>query len=185
MGSVRLVRRAAAACALGVLACGCAPTGDDSAPDAGEGQEATIEWISDGDSLRLTNGSKVRLLQVDAPERDTDCYGHGATQALIALIPKGTEVTLQRDAALDDADTYGRLLRYVFVGNENVNLALVESGAAAPYFFRKERGRYAGDLLAAAKRARDAGRGLWGACPKAELNTGLGSVSGSASTERR
>ena len=59
----------------------------------------------------------------------------------------------------------------MLVGDLNVNLELVRVGAAAPYFFRNERGRFAADLLDAAGDARDARRGFWGACPGAELNT--------------
>ena len=76
---------------------------------------------------------------------------------------------------------HGRLLRYVFVGRRNVNVELVREGAASPYFFRNDRGRYADDLLDAVDEAREARRGFWGACPGAELNTGLGSVTGPAS----
>ena len=50
---------------------------------------------------------------------------------------------LVRDPALDATDRYGRQLRYVFAAGTNVNLALVRAGAASPYFFRRERGRYA------------------------------------------
>ena len=61
-------------------------------------------------------------------------------------------------------DQYGRLLRYVHVGDRNVNLELVRRGAAAPYFFHGEHGRYASELENAGEAARDAGRGMWGAC---------------------
>ena len=59
-----------------------------------------------------------------------------------------------------------------------MNVELVREGAASPYFFRNDRGRYADDLLDAVDDAREAHRGFWGACPGAELNTGLGSVTG-------
>ena len=137
-----------------------------------------VERVNDGDTLTLANGAKVRLVQVDAPELETDCYGRSALGALAALAPRGTRVRLVRDPRLDDRDRYGRLLRYVFVGDENVNVALVRSGAASPYFFRNERGRYADELLDAVDEARGARRGYWGACPRAELNTGLGSITG-------
>jgi micrococcal nuclease len=139
---------------------------------------AVVEWVNDGDTLTLTSGAKVRLVQIDAPELETDCYGRAALEALAALAPKGTRVTLTSDPGLDDRDAYGRLLRYVFVRDENVNVELVREGAASPYFFRKERGRYAGDLLDAVGDARSSHRGYWGACPGAELNTGLGSITG-------
>jgi micrococcal nuclease len=139
---------------------------------------AVVEWVNDGDTLTLANGGKVRLLQIDAPELETDCFGRAALQALIALAPKGTRVSLAADPKLDDRDRYGRQLRYVFVQGENVNVELVRAGAASPYFFRKERGAYAEELLDAVDEARQARRGYWGSCPGAELNTGLGSVTG-------
>lgn len=139
---------------------------------------AVVERVNDGDTLTLTSGAKVRLVQIDAPELETDCYGRTALKALLALAPRGTHVTLAADPSLDDRDAYGRLLRYVFVRGENVNVALVREGAASPYFFRNTRGRYAGELLGAADEARAAGRGFWAACPGARLSPGLGSITG-------
>ena len=164
-----------------VLATGC-QTGTETGATTGQAParaaNAVVEWVNDGDTLTLTNGAKVRLVQVDAPELETDCYGRPALKALIALTPKGTRVRLVRDPGLDERDRYGRLLRYVFVGNENVNVALVRTGAASPYFFRNERGQYSRELLDAVAEARRAHRGYWSACPRAELNTGLGSITG-------
>jgi micrococcal nuclease len=51
-----------------------------------------------------------------------------------------------------------------------VNLELVRRGAAAPYFYDRERGRYASRLLDAATAARAARRGLWRASPSTELD---------------
>jgi micrococcal nuclease len=152
-----------------------------------------VARINDGDTLTLRGGVKVRLVQVDAPELTTDCYGRAARRALAALVPEGTRVRLVRDPALDDTDRYGRLLRYVLVGDRDVNVELVRRGAASPYFFRGDRGEHAAELLDAVASARgehadelldavDAARderaGYWGACPAATLNTGLGSITG-------
>jgi len=134
--------------------------------------------VNDGDTLTLRGGAKVRLVQVDAPELTSDCYGRAAQRALVALVPQGTRVRLVRDPALDDTDRYGRLLRYVLVGDTDVNVELVRRGAASPYFFRNERGEHAGELLDAVDAARDERAGYWGACPAAKLNTGLGSITG-------
>ena len=60
----------------------------------------------------------------------------------------------------------------------NVNVALVRQGAASPYFFRGDRGRYAPDLLDAVDDARASDRGYWGACPDARLDPGRGSITG-------
>ena len=51
-----------------------------------------------------------------------------------------------------------------------MNVALVRRGAAAPYFYRGERGRYANALMAAALAAKGQKRGLWKACPTTRLD---------------
>jgi micrococcal nuclease len=145
-------------------------------PRAGAGVVASI---NDGDSLRLRDGRRIRLVQIDAPEDPAECFGRAATRVLVRLAPRGTAVRLVADPALDERDAHGRLLRYVFAGGRNVNLALVRAGAAAPFFFRGARGRYAGALLEEAREARASGRGLWGACPGTRLAPGRGIDTGS------
>lgn len=125
---------------------------------------ATVASITDGDTLRLTNGARVRLLQIDTPELAGECYARAARTALLNRVPAGSRVVLEVDPALDRVDRYGRLLRYVHRGRVNVNVALVKAGAAAPYFYGGERGAYATRLLSEALRAKAARRGLWGAC---------------------
>jgi micrococcal nuclease len=134
--------------------------------------------VNNGDTLRTTSGARIRLVQIDAPELHTDCYGKAALAALRRLAPAGTEVTLVRDPDLDATDRYGRLLRYVVVGGRSVNLELVREGAASPYFFHGDVGRYARDLLTAVDEAKAASLGYWGSCPQARLDTRLGSITG-------
>ena len=76
---------------------------------------------------------------------------------------------VQVDAPELGVECWGRLLRYVYADGRNLTLELVRIGAAAPYFYRGERGRYARRLLAAAREARTERRGLWGACPGTRL----------------
>jgi micrococcal nuclease len=131
----------------------------------------TVASITDGDTLRLADGRRVRLVQIDTPELGTgECYSRAARRALLQRVPLGSRVVLERDPALDDVDRYGRLLRYVHRGTMNVNVALVRAGAAAPYFYDGDRGRHAGRLMSEALAARVARRGLWGACPQARLD---------------
>lgn len=137
-----------------------------------------VARVNDGDTLTLTSRAKVRLVQVDAPELTTDCYGRRAMRALVELVPRGARVRLVRDPELDEHDRYGRLLRYVFVGETDVNVELVRRGAASPYFFRNERGAHAEELLDAVEEARAERAGYWGACPAARFDTGLGSITG-------
>ena len=125
---------------------------------------ATVDWVTDGDTLRIRGGERVRLLQIDAPEAGEECYAGRATAELVRLTPSGARVVLEPDPDLDLRDRYGRLLRYVYRGQVNVNVELVRRGAATPYFYDGDRGRYAAPLLAAVAEARRARRGLWGAC---------------------
>jgi micrococcal nuclease len=138
---------------------------------AGVGGRAIVVSVHDGDTVTLAGGARVRLLQIDTPELGSgECYSRAARTALIQLVPLGSAVTLQADPALDRVDRYGRLLRYVWRAGTNVNLRLVREGAAAPYFYRGDRGRYADALMAAARGAKSARRGLWKACPGTVLD---------------
>lgn len=127
--------------------------------------------VNDGDTLTLRGGRKVRLLQIDTPELGAgECYSEAAWVALRTLAPIGTPVVLESDPALDRTDRYGRLLRYVKRDGLSVNIELVRRGAAAPYFQRGNRGRYAASLMRAARKARATKQGLWKACPSTVLN---------------
>ncbi|MEX2032462.1 MAG: thermonuclease family protein [Dehalococcoidia bacterium] len=127
-----------------------------------------IDHVTDGDTVVLTNGQRVRLVQIDTPEVyfGAECYGPQASAIARRLLPPGAPVRLTAEPATDRVDQYGRLLRYVIRARDglNVNLRLVAIGAAAPYFYDGRRGRYAARLEALAKRARRLHLGLWGAC---------------------
>jgi micrococcal nuclease len=138
-----------------------------------------VDRVADGDTIAVTGRSRVRLVQIDTPELGGECYGRRAAADLRRLIPPGTAVRLQADPRLDQVDRYGRLLRYVFRGGMNVNLALVARGDATVWLYDGARGRYAATLLWAARRARSKRRGLWGAC------TAVWNPLGPATTSRR
>jgi micrococcal nuclease len=142
---------------------------DGSAAPAGE--RARVARVVDGDTIDLANGARVRLLQIDTPEPGTgECYSRAAGRELRRLLPSGATVALEPDPQLGRVDAYGRLLRYVRRNGVNLNLELVRRGAATVWLYRGERGRYAERLLSAARSARSARRGLWGACPNAVWN---------------
>jgi micrococcal nuclease len=161
--SGRALRSLLALLALGALACA---HGSDAAP----GARAVVASVQDGDTLTLTTGLRVRLVQIDTPELSGECYSRAARTKLLQLVPLGSQVVLASDPRLDQVDRYGRLLRYVRKGTMNVNVALVRAGAAAPWFYDGAHGRYASRLLSEAIRAKAARRGLWGACPRTVLD---------------
>jgi micrococcal nuclease len=135
-------------------------------------QAATlISRIYDGDTVTLSTGEKVRLLQMDTPELSpSECYAKESKLALAKLLASPGTLSMRTDPSLDKVDKYGRLLRYLFKGDLNVNLKMVEIGAAAPYFYRSERGLYADKFLVAANSAKKKSLGLWQKCPGTVLN---------------
>ena len=146
------------------------PTAEGATSRSRAGQLARIDHVVDGDTVALTNGRHVRLVQIDTPEVyfSRECYGEQASKIAKRLLPPDTAVRLLREPKTDAVDSYGRLLRYVVRvrGNLNVNVQLVRVGAAAPYFYDYRRGRYAGLLMRLGHRARSRHLGLWGRCPR-------------------
>ncbi len=114
-----------------------APT--SSAPTTGEpasagksppGQHAEVVRVFDGDSLivKLDDGSEaeVRLLGINAPE-GSECHGDAARQTLQQLLESGP-ITLVSDT--EESDQFDRLLRYIYIDDLNVNLAMIANGDA-------------------------------------------------------
>ncbi|MEP6910030.1 MAG: thermonuclease family protein [Actinomycetota bacterium] len=139
-----------------------------------------VARVIDGDTIELASGQRVRLVQIDTPEKLTECYGEAASELTRSILPPGTHVRIELDPHLDHVDRYRRQLGYVWKGSEDVNLTLVRNGAAGVWFFGGKQGRYAGAFLAAAEQARAAHKGLWGACPLARFDPLSSMSSGSA-----
>jgi endonuclease YncB( thermonuclease family) len=154
-----------------ILAVGVAP---------GSAALVQVVRIHDGDTLTLSSGEKVRFLQIDTPEiSPAECYGAQAHKALVDIIGKSS-ITLESDSVSDDKDKFGRILRYVKVGKVNINLKLVEIGAATPYFYKGEKGKYSAQLLKAAQNAKAKKIGLWKSCPTAKLEPLKAATTGAA-----
>jgi len=91
--------------------------------------EITVSSVLDGDTIKLSSGENVRLIGINAPESGYPCSSE-ATNKLKEFV-LGEQVSLEQD--IDDSDQYGRLLRYVYVGNTFVNMELVRLGLAHKY----------------------------------------------------
>jgi micrococcal nuclease len=143
-------------------------------------QDAVVARVIDGDTIDLVGGQRVRLVQIDTPEKHVECYGDAASALTRRLIPAGTRVRIEQDPRLDQVDRFGRKLAYVWKGDDDVNVSLVADGAAGVWFFGGRRGRYAKELLSAAAQARSDRKGLWGACPLARFDQNASLSSGPA-----
>lgn len=120
---------------------------------------ARVLSVTDGDSIVVeVDGEvrEVRYIGIDCPE-GTEALGPEATRENAELVG-GKMVELERDVS--ETDRYGRLLRYVWVGDLLVNGELVRLGYATARAYPPDVRHQ--DLLARLeKEAREAGRGLW------------------------
>lgn len=131
------------------------PSAEAAVPRSAPGAVVQVRQVIDGDTLDVAmNGQtvRVRLSQIDAPERDQP-FG-GASRSALARSLSGKAITLRSEGE----DRYGRTLATVFADGQNINAALVRDGAAWAYR------DYLDDpgLLLAERQARADGRGLWG-----------------------
>lgn len=121
-----------------------------------------VKRVIDGDTIELENGERVRYIGVNAPESvkpnaPVECFGHEASAYNRSLV-EGNDVRLEKDVS--ERDKYGRLLRYVYVGDVFVNAKLVEDGYAHTSSFPPDVARQ--DLFRSFEREARAGkRGLW------------------------
>ena len=134
---------------------------------------AQVPRVIDGDTIEVAiNGQshRVRYIGIDCPEtvhpdRGIEWMGPEAVQANKGLV-QGSVVCLEKD--ISGSDKYGRLLRYVWVGDLLVNAELVRLGCCLPSTYQPDV-KHQDDLLKAQKEAREAGRGLWGPAPTATM----------------
>ncbi|MDD5511133.1 MAG: thermonuclease family protein [Dehalococcoidales bacterium] len=122
--------------------------------------EAQVVRIIDGDTIEVNiygSSYKVRYIGIDTPEVGQPCSAE-ATAANRALV-EGKTVHLEKDVS--ETDKYGRLLRYVYVGQTMVNAELVRQGYAHVYTYPPDV-KYNEQFLDLEREAREEGRGCWG-----------------------
>jgi micrococcal nuclease len=125
--------------------------------------------VVDGDTIkvRLDGGriERVRYIGIDTPESvkpgtPVQCFAKKASHFNASLV-SGRQVTLKTDA--EERDRYGRLLAYVFADGRFVNRELVARGYARTLTIPPNVA-HADEFARLARRAREAGVGLWQAC---------------------
>lgn len=141
----------------------------DVTPSPGAGRTtAQVVRVIDGDTIEVRIGSetwRVRYIGIDTPEtvdprRPLGCFGREASERNRELVAD-TTVELEKDVS--EADDFGRLLRYVWLGDEMVNATLVREGYAVSSTYPPDV-RYQELFLGLQREAQEAGRGLWSVC---------------------
>lgn len=124
---------------------------------------ATVTHVVDGDTIKLESGEVVRYIGMNTPEtvdprRPVECFGKEASAKNKALV-EGQTVELEKDVS--EKDKYGRLLRYVWLGDTMINELLVREGFAQVSTYPPDV-KYKDRFLAAERLAREEKKGLWG-----------------------
>lgn len=129
---------------------------------------ATVAWVFDGDTIRLSNGTRVRYAGINAPEIAHEGQPAqplpaqpfaGEAYMFNKRLIMGNRVRVQFDQ--EKYDQYGRLLAYVFLLDGTfLNGVLVEKGLAIVYT-TPPNVRYDQDLLTLQRRAMSERVGLW------------------------
>jgi micrococcal nuclease len=169
---------------------------DPPVPAGGGGHDATatVTRVVDGDTIEISpavdGNEEVRLIGVDTPEtkdpnEEVEPYGPEASGFATSEL-EGREIGLEFDA--ERTDRYGRLLAYVYLGEEMFNETLVEEGYAQTLFIPPNTLHEDG-LLAAQDGARASFLGIWGLpldqqCLLANHGNGIGEGSPGCSAEQ-
>lgn len=131
-----------------------------------DGPMGTVVEVTDGDTVVLDSGTKVRLIGMQAPKLPLGREGFEtwplADEARDALadIAMGQDVTLRFGG--EDRDRHGRALAHMFIGDDEIwaQAAMLEAGLARVYSFPDNR-FCLDELYAAEARARAERRGIW------------------------
>jgi micrococcal nuclease len=126
---------------------------------------SVVERVIDGDTIEITGGIKVRYIGINAPEsvapgKPVACFGEESSDRNKKLV-LGKEVRLEKDVS--ETDKYGRLLRYVYVGDQMINDELVREGYAQVSTYPPDV-KYQEMFKQSEVFARENNLGLWGKC---------------------
>ncbi|EKE13617.1 MAG: nuclease [uncultured bacterium] len=119
----------------------------------------TVTEVSDGDTLKLSDGKTFRLYGVNAPEVK-EAYFEEA-EAFTENLVLGKEISFEQEENYKE-DKFGRTLGYVFINGANLNIELVRNGFARVVLYEKRaKIKYQDELLAAEKEAKEMKLGVW------------------------
>ncbi|MCR6711413.1 MAG: thermonuclease family protein [Demequina sp.] len=84
--------------------------------------------VIDGDTVKLSNGTTVRLIGFDTPEKGKCGYA-AATKKMKALV-LGKKVKVTNPSSVKNTDHYGRALRSISVNGKDVGASMIWAGLA-------------------------------------------------------
>ena len=116
-------------------------------------QKLTVIEVSDGDTLKLSDGKTFRLYGVNAPEVKEPYYEEAKAFTENLILEK--EISFEQEKNYKE-DKFGRELGYVFIDGVNLNIELVRNGLARVVLYEKRaKIKYQDELLSAEKEAKE------------------------------
>lgn len=153
------------------------PLHKSAAPQMAKDEAYYVSRVVDGDTIKLSDGERVRLIGVDTPEvhysdkllRDAKKSGRDAetiqamgrsASAFTKSLVFGKKVKLEFD--VEPRDRYGRLLAYVYLEDGTfVNAKILEEGYGQVLTIPPNV-KYADRFIRLQQDARAGRKGLWG-----------------------
>ncbi|MFC1622751.1 thermonuclease family protein [Patescibacteria group bacterium] len=127
---------------------------------------AIVIEVIDGDTIVIETGEHVRLIGIDAPEKNK-CYYNESKEFLKDMI-LNKSVRLEKD--ISNKDDYGRLLRYILLptvednaDDELINNTLVRQGYALSQYYPPD-AQHRGLLSSSQSIAVENKLGIWQEC---------------------
>jgi len=129
------------------------------------GADVIVRYVYDGDSFVMSNGDEIRLIGIDAPEKDEP--GADESKTFLTNLIQGKNIRLEADK--EDKDKYHRLLRYAYlperqgqagIGDTFINDEMIKNGYAVTLFIPPNN-KYRAEFTAYEKLAKEAKKGLW------------------------
>lgn len=117
-----------------------------------------VTRVLDGDTIDLTNGTRIRYEGIDAPEKNA-ADGLSAWEDNKRLVE---DKDIRIEVAASKKDNFDRILAYVWVDDVFVNQRLIEDGHAKVYvYFKTMPPKYLSQFQAAENSAKQNGWGMW------------------------
>jgi len=123
------------------------------------GEIGAVTRVVDGDTIHVGLSDRdwsVRLIGINTPE--TGQYYFEEAKDKMEELVGGKAVLLKKDVS--ETDRYGRLLRYVYLGDLFVNAEMVKEGYAQAATYPPDV-KYADLFVSLEREARENGLGLW------------------------
>jgi len=89
-----------------------------------ESSTLAVTKIMDGNTILVEGGQQVKLLGIMADQEGEPCYNE--TKQKLQDLALGKTATMVKD--INDKDQFGNLLRYIKIGDTNINVELVKEG---------------------------------------------------------